>query len=49
MGLLIVLIVIVIGLLYFISKQVRENKTRLQVGLADLEALKNKVNELDTI
>ena len=49
MGLLIVLIVIVIGLLYFISKQVRENKTRLQVGLADLEALKNKVNELDAI
>jgi hypothetical protein len=49
MGLLIVLIVIVIGLLYFISKQVRENKTRLQVGLADLESLKNKVSELDTI
>ena len=48
MGLLIVLIVIVIGLLYFISKQVRDNKTRLNVGLADLESLKSKVAELDS-
>ena len=46
-GLLIILIVILIGLVYFMSKQVRENDTKLKINIKDLEALRNKVAEMD--
>ena len=48
-GLLIILVVILIGLVYFMSKQVRENDTKLKINIKDLEALRNKVLELDNI
>jgi hypothetical protein len=46
-GLLVILIVILIGLVYFMSKQVRENDTKLKINIKDLEALRNKVAEMD--
>ena len=48
-GLLIILVVILIGLVYFMSKQVRENDTKLKINIKDLEALRNKVLEIDNI
>jgi hypothetical protein len=48
-GLLIILIVILIGLVYFMSKQVRENDTKLKINIKDLEALRNKVAEMDAL
>ena len=48
-GLLIILVVILIGLVYFMSKQVRENDTKLKINIKDLEALRNKVLELENI
>lgn len=48
-GLLVILIVILIGLVYFMSKQVRENDTKLKINIKDLEALRNKVAEMDAL
>ena len=48
-GLLIILVVILIGLVYFMSKQFRDNDTKLKINIKDLEALRNKVLELDNI
>jgi len=46
-GLLIILIGIVIGLLYFISKRVRDNETKVQINTKDIKALQKKLVEIE--